>query len=273
MSRIEWKETTALTNLVKRRVKWKGHESVFIYGRRGSGKSTYALLLAYSIYRDWNLVFKYCVFDRDSLLRVLAECYDFQNRKIIKRIPVLIWDDATVSTLSTKERDLFLEEFARFYTTIRSVVAFFVWTGPTILLMSAKLRSVEWTLVHIARVSDYKSHANFLKYMVFPNGRTTVSNFTLGDQKLFESFYFSWIPQDIRARYEVKRDGYSIDGYLELEKAGQYMKNKQVSNREIAKRLASRLATIVLEPEKNKPRAPQQKEYREIIKKELEKKQ
>ena len=86
----KWNQRTTLTQLMKRKYNIKGHKSVFIYGEKGAGKSTYALLCAYSIYKDWDKVFKYTVFTRRELLQRISECFDLKNKKVIKRIPVII---------------------------------------------------------------------------------------------------------------------------------------------------------------------------------------
>jgi hypothetical protein len=206
-------------------VSTKGHNSYFIYGKKGAGKSTYALLCGFSVYQNWEDTLYYTCFTRDEILERIGECFDAEG-KVIKRIPLLIWDDATFENLKSRSYDPFIDEFTKFYTVIRSVVANFMWTGPSFRSLPAKLRDLDWNIIYIIRETDGAT-ANFFDWNSAPKGDFFRPKVVGSEQRIRETYKFSWIPQDVRAEYEKQRDSYSYIGYkqsLEALKQGRYMK-------------------------------------------------
>ncbi len=237
----KWNERTTITNTLKKYHKRKDHKSYFVYGPKGSGKSTWSILSSYSFYKDWDKVFKYMVFSRQELLNIIRECFDFENKRVIKRIPVLIWDDATFENIRTQSQDAFIEEFSKFYTLVRSVVSNFIWTSPNFTLLPSKLKSMDWVLVRISRINEPSSKAHFYMYNQMPNGRIYLKSYRVGDRKIEETYYLGWLPKTTRERYEIIRDGYSIDGFLQLEKAYKLQEKQKFNTRKIVDNLSKRL--------------------------------
>jgi len=249
----KWGERTSITRLLSKYYKRKDHKSYFVYGAKGCGKSTWAMLSSYSFYKNWDDVFKYMVFSRKELLDVIRPCFDFDTRQVVKRIPVLLWDDATFENIRTQNQDGFIEEFSKFYTLIRSVVTNFIWTSPSFTLLPSKLRSMEWVLVRIARIDDSSTMAHFYRYNQMPNGRIYLKSYELQDRKIKEKFYYNWLPRTTRARYEIIRDSYSIDGFLQLEKAYHLMEKQKKSGEAIIENITKRLKySMSFDQDKNK---------------------
>jgi len=236
-----WNGRTTITNVIKRYANTEDHKSFFVYGPKGSGKSTWAMLSSYAYYKDWDKVFKYMVFSRKELLNVLRECFDFEKRKVIKRIPLLIWDDATFENIRTQSQDAFIEEFSKYYTLIRKNVNCIIWTSPNFTLLPSKLKSMEWVLVRISRIRGTKRMAHFYKYNQMPTGRIYLKSYVAGEQKIKEQFYLNWFPKTQRERYGIIRDGYSVDGFMQLEKAYNLMEKQKMNNEQIIKNIAERI--------------------------------
>lgn len=224
--------------------KWKGHNSYFIYGRRASGKSTYALLALYSVYKDWDKCLEYLKFTRRQILEKLMECIDTETGQVIKRIPALAWDDATYENLRTRKYDPFMDSFVRLYTVIRSVVANFVWTAPSFTLVPSKLQNLDWLLIRIKRTDPTYSTAYFYRYNKAPYGSTYLPPVRIGDQQLVENFWFEWIPNKVRAKYEHTRDQYAVTGIQDLKKALEYAEQDEALNADWRKELEKYLNKV-----------------------------
>lgn len=207
-------------------IKMKGHNSIFIYGPKGAGKSTLALLYAFKIYLNWDEVFKYTVFTRKEILEVIGECFDSKG-KIVKRIPLLIWDDATFENQRQKKYDNFLEEFTKFYTIIRSVVANFVWTGPSFKLLPSKIQDLDWKLAFIMKLGPNKAGCEYYSMNTSPTGKTFLRGYKFRDRKVRELYEYTAIPPEIRTKYEIRRDNYAFIGFTRLKNAYNYMEKRK----------------------------------------------
>lgn len=245
----DWRGTTALTSIIKRRYTMNSHESIFTYGKRGHGKTTYDLLSSYSFYKNWDSVLKYIFINPEKFFYLLDECYDFEKMKVIKRIPVLIWDDSTVRGMAKRGRDVFLEKLAEYYTMIRDVVGTFIWNGPNPSILTSKLRAIGWLLTFVQNKDKYNAIVRFYNYGEYPNGKPFVQPRFICNRKPYEQFKYTWLPDDVRKRYKVMREGYSCKEYLELKKAYNYEKRKKYTDEEISKRLYQQLSRNIINPE------------------------
>jgi len=80
-----------LSRKIRSAVKRYDFESAFLVGPQGMGKTTYGMLVLYEIYRDWDLVLHYTVFDPRPVLYELKECLTTG-----RRIPTILFDDAGI---------------------------------------------------------------------------------------------------------------------------------------------------------------------------------
>lgn len=240
-----WDKRTALTGIIDRYINTQGHRSIFVYGEKGAGKSTYALLSALAYYKDWDKVLKKCLFTREEIMNSIHPCFDFEKKTILKRIPILIWDDATYENMRERKRDRFIEEFAKFYTLIRKVVPIFIWTAPSFTLLPSKLQSMEWIVIRITRIDSSKSMAHFYKYNQSPTGKVFLSPYYLQDRKITETFYFNWINKKDRARYETMRERYTVEGYLETLRALKIMKQQKVTEDKMVEAFKQAIKQVV----------------------------
>lgn len=212
----------------------KGHNSYFIYGKKGVGKSTYALLNLFSVYQDWEKALKHLCFLREEVLNVISEAYDLSTGKIKHRIPLLVWDDATFENMKSRSYDPFIDEFAKFYTVIRSVVSNFMWTGPAFGSLPNKLRDLDWTIIRVTRHAD-EATAYFYNWNTSPKGQFFTPRTTSSAQKIREKYRFSWIPQDVREIYENKRDSYSLEGLKRAREAMLFSQHMKATEKRIAR--------------------------------------
>jgi len=223
---------TFLTRIMQKAINIKGHNSIFIYGAKGDGKSTYAMLCLYSIFRDWDKVLEHMLFMRKQINDILKSKVDPNTLEISDRIPCMCWDDATYENLRTKKYDPYMDKFVRLYTVIRSVLSNFIWTAPNFTLVPSKIQSLDWLLVRVVRADVDYSIAYFYKYNQAPYKSVYLSPLNIADRQIKERFYFNWIPKDVRAKYEKIRDRYSVQGIFDVEEALEYSNKNEALQKE-----------------------------------------
>ena len=96
--------------------------SVLVYGRKGIGKTKVAMILAHSIYNDWDMVLDHLIFTPQQFSGIL--------RIGMGRIPCLIFDDAGTWLNKYKYRSHEMASFCKLYDLMRSLVGVIIFTTP-----------------------------------------------------------------------------------------------------------------------------------------------
>jgi len=115
---------SALCQEFKRVIDKEGMCSVLVYGQKGIGKTTVAMLLAYEIYNDWDEVLDHLIFAPEEFSELLEQ-HDEEER-----IPCLIFDDAGTWLNKYRYRSHEIVAFCRLYDLMRSLVAVVIFTTP-----------------------------------------------------------------------------------------------------------------------------------------------
>jgi hypothetical protein len=189
---------------VKQAYRNYGFESLFIIGQQGMGKTTYALLVLYEVYRDWDKVLEYTFFDLPSAIPVFEEA--IRERK---RIPVVLFDDAGIHLskylwFSAEGRGLIMW-FNAFYNIIRSVVSAVIFTSPDLDTM-VEIRKKSWW-VGEPKKTPGDPVRNPVRAMVLYKKRIMVTGKVYVSKKAIDTYRLDLIPQDVRREYEEKRQG------------------------------------------------------------------
>ena len=107
----------------KRVINKEGMCSVLVYGRKGIGKTTVAMLLSYEIYNNWDMVLNHLIFEPEEFSRLLEDYED-------ERVPCIIFDDAGTWLNKYRYRSHEIVAFCRLYDLMRSLVAVVIFTTP-----------------------------------------------------------------------------------------------------------------------------------------------
>ena len=115
-----------LPKLIKKALSHDGVVTAYIYGDFGYGKTSYALWVAYEVYRDWGKVLEYTFFEPREAVKAMEKAIRENTR-----IPVIIMDDAGLwlDKLTWWESDKIA--FMQFFNLVRSVAAGVLFTTPS----------------------------------------------------------------------------------------------------------------------------------------------
>ena len=113
----------------KIRFAYENYDSVFVYvvGRIGAGKTSFALHLAREILGDWNKVLKHVFFDVDEFMK--------QSYKLVKRnerMKIAILDDAGTTLNNLRFREEKMMKIGELLNLARSFVSGLIFTTPDI---------------------------------------------------------------------------------------------------------------------------------------------
>ena len=187
-----------LTKKIKFAMRHYGFESVFVIGPQGCGKTTYAMLVAYEIYRDWDKVLHYVVFDP---LEIMDEIE--QSLEKNQRIPLIVFDDAGVHLskylFHTSEGFKLAIAMNALFNLMRTVCAGVIFTSPDMDTLK-EIRKKAWIVATPKYTNDfYVRKAALYRKRIMPSGMVYV-------YKLGEDFFrLDSIPEWVRAEYEEKR--------------------------------------------------------------------
>jgi len=179
-----------------------GFESLFIIGPQGSGKTTYALLVLYEVYRDWGKVLEYTFFDLERALKHLDEALNSGER-----LPVILFDDAGIHLskylwYSSEGRALVMW-FNALYNLIRTICAAVIFTSPDLDTL-VEVRKKSWwvgepKIPHQTASDAYERHMVLYKKRVMASGQVIVS------KRAIDVYRLDIIPNDVRKKYEEMR--------------------------------------------------------------------
>lgn len=175
--------------------------SAFVIGPQGIGKTTYAMLVAYEVYRDWDRVLEHLYFDpRKALPRFR------QALKTGERLPLVIFDDAGMHLskylLSTSREDFHLARLLNALINLaRTLTAGIIYTSPDMDILK-ELRKKAWIVAEPTAphgLAKPERTAKLYRKRVAPSGKVYVHK--LG----YDAYRLDLIPPGIRKEYEEKR--------------------------------------------------------------------
>jgi len=183
-------------------MKTYGYDQLFIIGEQGCGKTSYALLVAYEVYEDWDEALNHLFFDPAPAFEMMEDALHTRER-----IPLLIFDDAGIhfsKYLISINKEGFWKAMMinSLINIIRSVCCATIFTSPDDDILK-ELRKKSWI-----RGKPYMPHGKlnpdriirFYKRTTIATGRVFWKRFNIEDK-----YYLSSIPPDVREKYEKKR--------------------------------------------------------------------
>lgn len=176
-------------------------ESAFIVGPQGYGKTTYAMLVLYELYRDWDAVLRWTVFDPREVLEPFREAL-----RSGKRIRAVLFDDAGIHLskylIHTGEEGFKLTMVINaLFNMIRTIAAGVIFTSPDMDILK-ELRKKSWIVgTPAAPHGRGKPERQMILYRkkIHPSGKVYVAKLGV------DSYRIDAIPSDVRREYEEKR--------------------------------------------------------------------
>jgi len=189
-----------LSRKIRSAIRRYDYESAFIMGPQGMGKTTYGMLVLYEIYRDWDLVLHYTVFDPKPVLLELKE-----SLLSGKRIPAIMFDDAGIHLSKYLPQmegnaELVMVINATF-NLIRTVTGGVMFTSPDMDILK-ELRKKSWW-VGEPTAPHGREHPK--RRMVLYRKRIMASGQTRIYRTAEDEYWLNIIPADVRKEYEEKR--------------------------------------------------------------------
>ena len=170
-------------------------------GPQGSGKTTYAMLVAYEVYGNWSDVLGHLYFDPMESLPRLREALETGSR-----VPLIIYDDAGLHLskylLSTGKRGWRIAVlFNGLINLARTVTAALIYTSPDMDILK-ELRKKAWIIAEPMAphgASRPERAAYLYRKRILASGRPIA-------KKIGIDFYrLDSIPDWVRKHYEAKR--------------------------------------------------------------------
>lgn len=195
--------------LAKRIIDSPAMTGAIIYGGQRIGKSSYSLLVAYDILRDWDSVLDCTFFRLEDITKALRKAI---NEDII--MPVIIWDDSGIH--ASKQLYFTKKNLTMYLQALTDVVGtackglLLSTPNPDSLLKS--IRGYEFYRIKITRINQgYDRIATGYKSVMLPSGTRNI-------QKDFKDVYNCIIPDDeAYARYSKMRKSYLKDALDNLD--------------------------------------------------------
>ncbi|RLG73710.1 MAG: hypothetical protein DRO14_06425 [Thermoprotei archaeon] len=167
--------------------------SAFAYGHQGVGKTTYALLILYNVYRDWDKVLDNTYFYIETLIPKLKKALQSGER-----IPAILLDDAGIWLVKYSWRKNFSQWFSKLFNLMRTVVAGIIFTSVEVSDIVKFVRDKVIYRISIVRFRDFVEARAYRCYIT-PMLRHYVK------KRFIDRFTYDLLPADVRAKYEAKR--------------------------------------------------------------------
>lgn len=211
-----------LTDEVLRANRSHGYRQALLIGEQGCGKTTYALLVAFQIYRDWDKVENAYFFTLDDFIKK----YDAMLANNI-HVPYILWDDAGMHAskylwMIDRQSQLQVKLLNGIFNSIRTYLSGMVFTSPDTDIIY-ELRRKSWIsgepegdeddLTH--RINVYKKKLKGWDPESKPRSRYIGTD-----------LFPMWLPPDVRERYEDRRKVAIKEYYEELKKLMESAKQK-----------------------------------------------
>jgi len=176
-------------------------ENLFIIGPQGMGKTTYAMLVLYEVYKDWDEVLHYLVFDPRDILPELKEALHSGER-----VKLVVFDDAGIHLSKylwsiDRESQQIAMLINSLFNVIRTVCAGVIFTSPDMDVLK-ELRKKSWW-VGEPKAPSGKSKPQ--RQMILFKKRILVTGEVRVSRKAIDEYDLRLIPHDVRKEYEEKR--------------------------------------------------------------------
>jgi len=186
---------------------WKhwGYEQLFIEGPQGLGKTTYSMLVAYEVYRDWKTVLYYTVFDIDSIEHEIdkrIELLEAGELETTDRIPVVIFDDAGLyfSKYMYVINPAKAQYINALFNMARSIFATTIFTSPDMDILK-ELRKKSWWVGEPTLVTNKSDPRRVMKLYK----RRITSKGAYISKSAYDQFKTNIIPDWVWKEYNKKR--------------------------------------------------------------------
>ncbi len=198
---MEGRAVLILSKLIDSAYKHYDFESAFIIGPQGMGKTTYAMLVLYELYGDWDQVLENVVFDPREVLPRFKEALAAG-----KRIKAVVFDDAGMHLSkyllsSSKEGFHLVRLLNSMFNLIRTICAGVIYTSPDMDILK-ELRKKAWIIGEAQAPHGRRKPQRAMKLYrkrILASGKVCVQ--ILG----IDSYRLDIIPSDVRKEYEEKR--------------------------------------------------------------------
>jgi len=176
-------------------------ENLFAVGPQGMGKTTYAMLVLYEVYKDWDSVLEWLTFDPREVLPKLKEAL-----RAGSRIKLIVFDDAGIHLSKylwslDKEAQQVALLMNSLFNIIRTVCAGVIFTSPDMDVLK-ELRKKSWWVGEPKAPSGKEDPR---RLMTLYRKRILVTGVTRVSRKAIDEYDLRLIPNDVRKEYEEKR--------------------------------------------------------------------
>lgn len=182
-----------------------GFNSFTVVGDRGIGKSTYALIVVYEIFRKlgyeknqaWNEAINCCKFHIQDVIKFLKISADSDDIK-----PVIIWDDIAIHASGTKYflNMRMVDQLKAVLDTIRLAISGLIMTCPSTkgLLSILKVYDDYKLVVRYSKRGGYYREITAYKWNTLPSGKRII-------RTQYTDNYNCYIPNWVFDKYMVMR--------------------------------------------------------------------
>jgi hypothetical protein len=190
-----------LARLISNAYKWYDFASAFVIGPQGIGKTTYAMLVAYEVYGDWDMVLDNLYFDPKEALPRFKEAL-----RTGRRLPLVVFDDAGMHlskylVSSGREGFHLARQLNALINLARTLTAGVIYTSPDMDILK-ELRKKAWIvaepLAPHGKAKPYRV-ARLYRKRILASGKVAIQKLGLDEYDLRA------IPGDVRKQYEEKR--------------------------------------------------------------------
>jgi len=172
-----------------------------VIGPQGSGKTTYAMLVSYEVYGDWNAVLDHLYFDPREALPAFRRALETGER-----IPLVVFDDAGMHLSkymlsSDRESYKLATKLNAMINLARTLTAGIIYTSPDMDILK-ELRKKAWIVAEPTAphgLAKPDRLAKLYRKRIAPSGKVYVHK--LG----YDAYRLDAIPDDVRMKYEEKR--------------------------------------------------------------------
>ncbi|BEP17057.1 hypothetical protein PYJP_04090 [Pyrofollis japonicus] len=202
-----------LADLINRAYEKNAVITAYVYGEFGTGKTSYAMWVAFQVLEDWNKVLERLFFDPKDAIEVMERAINRRQRE-----KIIIMDDAGIwlDKMTWWEREKVA--FMKFYNLIRSITAGIIFTTPSEELPRNLLNKIFFRVSVaplskrqlIEMVDDYAAYKAMLdeyglpEYWSLATGYKlrTLPNFLKFVKKEYYDPYPTYYPDEVYKRYE-----------------------------------------------------------------------